>query len=75
MSLTNFHIDLQALRNDDCDWYLRCRNRLLSIREEKNRNRSDAQAKYRAKRKQRLEICYRSIVRSEEETIEEEKFG
>ncbi|CAK4076773.1 unnamed protein product, partial [Aphanomyces euteiches] len=56
VALTNAHIQDHPLRDDDCDFYHRRFNRLVSIGEEIARNRRLSQAKYRSKRRIRLGV-------------------
>eukprot|EP00171_Calliarthron_tuberculosum_P021722 IDg21722t1 len=52
---------MHKLRSDDLDWYNSYRNRLFAIGDDKKRKNNEAQAKYRRKRKFRLNSGFRSV--------------
>ena len=69
VAFTNFHISMHKLRDVDGDWFTRYKKRLNCIGETNKRKRAESQSKYRAKRKLRLGIGYRSkIVSDDDET-------
>ena len=70
VGLTNVHIDMHPLRNDDNEWFNRYRNRLLKLGEERKRKRAETQALYRARRTQRLRFGYRDVAGELDETQE-----
>lgn len=61
----NFSIVMHKLRDDEGSCYNRYRNRMNNIDESNKRKRAASQAKYRTKRKQRLNIDFCSIILSD----------
>ena len=69
-AFTSYHISLHKLRDEDRDWYKRYRNLLNDISNSYKRKRAESRAKYKHKRKQRLNIGYRVNILSDDETKE-----
>lgn len=59
VAFTNYHVTLYTRKDMDDEWFIRHRNRLISIRATNKRKGSEAQSKYRKKRKPPLETGYR----------------
>ena len=69
VAATNYHVTIHKLRDDDSEWYNRYKNRLLHVGVMTKRKRAESQAKYRKKRKVRLQIGYRAAnVATDDET-------
>ncbi len=49
VALTNFHVSMHKLCDDDTEWFNRHRNNMNSLGLEKKRKRSEQQSKYRMK--------------------------
>lgn len=60
VALTNWHINHLPLRPVDGDWFKRYITKLNMIGNEKKRKRSEAQALYRARRNDRLQVGFRA---------------
>ncbi len=75
VALTNIHIIMHKLRDDDGSWYNRYHH-LIDVGETTKKKHARSQSKYRQKRKARLSIGCRSIIlRSVEETQDPELYS
>lgn len=72
VAFTSYHIKTHTVRNIDYVWYNRHRNRLSAISEEGKRKNSEAQSKYRRKRRQRPEIGFWNIIIGTDDVTHEE---
>lgn len=67
ISLTNLHVSLLPLRQEDGDHYGLLRKRLFGIGDQITRKRKRAQDKYRQRRKQRLDLQFREMNDSDQD--------
>jgi len=69
LSLTNFHIKFNPLRAEDCERYQLVKKRLYAIGEETIGKRKRTQQRYRQRRKQRMEMQFRTMNESDDESV------
>jgi len=61
LSLTNFHVKYNPLRNDDGSFYTNIRARLASIGQQQARKRKRTQERYRERRRIRLSVAFNDL--------------